>query len=84
MKVTLSNLLLIINQKSKEMSTLRYDVMNNWGAISVLADDYYEKTKEYIVRMAKQDQNFKKNYEDIIDYIETNAGRDDSEFGRKI
>lgn len=59
-------------------------VMNNWGAISVLADDYYEKTKEYIVRMAKQDQNFRKKYEDIIDYIETNAGRDDSEFGRKI
>lgn len=29
MKVTLSNLLLIINQKSKEMSSLRYDVMNN-------------------------------------------------------
>lgn len=51
-------------------------VMNHWGAISVLTDDYYEKTKAYIMQMSKQDDKFMQKYDDIIWYIETNAGRD--------
>ena len=46
-------------------------VMNHWGAISVLTDDYYEKTNEYINLMMTVDMNFRKKYDEVIEYIIT-------------
>ena len=72
MKVTLSNLLLIINQKSKEMSTLRYDVMINCtitkdreldGTEQVLVDvkDFEEVLSKY-----KSELNTLTKYKNIL------------------
>lgn len=72
MKVTLSNLLLIINQKSKEMSALRYDVMNNCtitkdreldGTEQVLVDvkDFEEVLSKY-----KSELNTLTKYKNIL------------------
>lgn len=45
-------------------------VMNHWGAVSVLADDYREEIKKYITMKTEQDESFKQKYKAVIEYIE--------------
>ena len=71
MKVALSNLLLTINQKSKEINTLRCDVMNN---CTITKDRELDGTEQILVDVKEFEEVLKVAEENLVVSMAKEAG----------